>query len=153
MPTNLESDHHFFRHVPSTRLKRREEDDVVYGVFPHAFERRVNEETLSGSWLEFFDAPHRNRLERSAQEIHAMRDVVPRSGFFVALVGKIHSICDGLATSIRIMHDPSKKVPNPAYATIRNLPNDNLELLAHLANEACVEVYVATDLLPELKKS
>lgn len=149
MPTNLSPEHHFVRHVSSGRLKRRD-DGAVYGVFPQAFEMRQNERELSGSWLEFFSEPHQNRLAKSAAAMAALLRVKRRDGFAVAKVEKIHTACDQVGIRVRILHEPSKSNPNPAYSTIRNLPRENPELFALIADRACVEIHVAGDLLPEI---
>jgi hypothetical protein len=151
MPNNLDPEHHFVRHVSSSRLKRRDDGvGPVYGVFPDAFQMRTTERELSGSWLEFFPDPHQHRLEQSAAAIAKMLKVKRRDGFAVANVEKIHTACDQMGARVRVQHEPSKDNHNPAYATIRNLPRDNLALLQLLANDACIEVHVASDLLPDI---
>lgn len=146
MPTKLDGADHFVRHVSSGRLKR-DDNGKVYGVFPEAFAMRPSESELSGSWLEFFPNPHEDRLKQSALAIASMLKVKSRDGFAVANVGKIHDACGQVGIKVRVLHEPSKDNPNPAYATIRNLPRDNWELLGLIANDACGEVHVASDLM------
>lgn len=148
MPTNLKPEHHFVRHVPSTRVKRHD-DGTVYGVFPQAFEMRPAENELSGSWLEFFPGSRQEQLEKSVSAISSIKQVKRRDGIAVASVEKIHAACDRVGAKVRVLHEPAKDNPNPAYATIRGMPRDNLELLSLIADDACVEVRVAGDLMSE----
>ena len=72
--------------------------------------------------------------------------IKPRDGFAVAKVEKIHAACSQIGVKVRVLHEPAKDNPNPAYASIRNMPRENIELLGLMANVACVEVHVAGDL-------
>ncbi len=138
-PVNIQPEHHFTRQISSGRLKRRD-DGVVYGCFPQAFLMRENESELSGSWLEYFQGTRRDQMRQTVFAIRAMGMTVrPRDGLSVSNVAQFHSTCAEFGVRVRILHEPAKDNPNPAYATVRNLVRDNMELLALLA-VACVEV-------------
>jgi hypothetical protein len=138
-PVNLQPEHHFSRQVSSSRLKRRD-DGVVYGCFPQAFLMRENESELSGSWLEYFQGTRLVQMQQTVLAIRAVGLTVRnRDGLTVSNVASFHSTCAEFGVRVRILHEPSRDNPNPAYATVRNLVRDNNELLGLLA-AACVEV-------------
>ena len=123
------------RHVNSQLLIRDAADRVI-GCFPQAFELKPAEKYLSASWLEFFPG---NRDQRTATTIKAMtaaRTVKPSHGFAFGNVGEVKKACASLDLKIRIIHEPAKTNPNPAYTAVRNYRSDELELLQLLAGEA-----------------
>lgn len=58
MPTKitpLPDEHHVMRYVPWGRLRRDGDDDsIVLGFLPQAFQLRPDEEYLSVTWVEFY---------------------------------------------------------------------------------------------------
>jgi hypothetical protein len=144
-PSKIDDAHHIGRHVSSGRLKR-DENDRVYGVFPQAFRMRPDENELSGSWVEFFDGSWQERVQRTLQAIRSVGLTIrPRDGIAISNVGSIHEACSVFDIRVRVLHESSKKNPNPAYAAVRGLPRDNDELFGLLA-AACLEPRTVAEL-------
>ena len=55
--------------------------------------------------------------------------------------------CASFGSRIRVIHEPDKKNPNPAYTAIRNYRCDEIQLLELLASEAWSETIEARDYL------
>jgi hypothetical protein len=140
--TNIPHSDHVVHHVKPSLLKRdNDNQNVVYGCFPEAFKMRDDENELSASWLEHFSGNRRQQVQETANAMRACGlTLKPTSGLAIMNVGTIHSVSEQCDVKVRVLHEPSKNNPNPAYATIRQLPRDNIELLGLLASVACVEV-------------
>lgn len=136
--TNLPDSHHFMRHVSWARLLKDEADEnKVIGFLPHAFERRPDEDGLSGNWMECFADP----ATRTRDCVWAMRkalNVRPKGAFAIGNVGKIKATGEAHGATVRIVHDPQPG--QPAHAEVRRLPRDDLALLEALATDAFTEI-------------
>ena len=147
--TKIDDEDHVVRYVSSGRLVRDEDTKKVRGVFPQAFQMRDDEEELSVSWLEYFAGSERDQLLKTVDAMKAgglsMR---PKDGVAVVNVGTLHGACGIAGVKVRVLHEPAKSNPNPAYAAIRNLPRDNQELLLLIANMACTKVVEIKELAP-----
>ncbi|MER9053033.1 hypothetical protein [Mesorhizobium sp. M0910] len=103
---------------------------------PQAFELRPNEEYLSASWLEF----HGNdRAASVVATVHTLRKCVnikpnDKCGFALGVVENIKATCASFKKTIRIVHE--KKSNNPAYAAVRQIGPNNLDLMEALAKGA-----------------
>ena len=128
---SLPPDDHVVRVVPFKKL-RTDENGNVLGVSHLAFERRVDEDGLSVTWLEYFAG---SRAEALVAAVHALRasrfKPTARSGFAIGQVAAIKDKCAIYSAKIRIVHAPTDD--NKAHAELRQLPRDNVELLEALA--------------------
>jgi hypothetical protein len=130
---------HVVRHVPSKLL------DENGTPFPQAFELRPAETYLSTSWSEFFDGTLAERLAGCACLMSHNRNIKARDAFAVGNVGEIKDACSEFNQKIRIVSepDPDPRRLNLAYAAIRQIQTDNLELLELLAQDVWNDVHSA----------
>jgi hypothetical protein len=130
---------HVVRHVPSKLL------DENGMPFPQAFELRPTESYLSTSWSEFFDGLLADRLAGCACLMSHNRTIKPRDAFAVGNVGEIKDAFAEFNQKIRIVSepDPSPSGLNIAYAAIRQVQTDNLELLELLTQDVWNDVHSA----------
>jgi hypothetical protein len=135
---------HVVRHLNSQLLIR--EGDQVIGCFPQAFELKTGEKYLSAAWLEFFPGTVEERKSTVVAAYAAARTVRPSHGFAFGNVGQVKNACASYGLKIRVIHEPSKTNPNPAYTAIRNYKSDDIELLQLLASDAWSEVVEAKDI-------
>jgi hypothetical protein len=130
----LPDEDHVVRHLNSQLLIR--DGEQVIGCFPQAFELRPGEEYLSASWLEFFAGTTLQRMADVVAATAKARAVKPSHGFAIGNVGEVKEACDSFRQRIRVIHEPHKDNPNPAYTAIRNFKSDDLQLLQLLASDA-----------------
>ena len=130
--SNLPDQDHVMRYVSWGKL-RRDEDDKVLGFLPQAFQLRPDEPSLSVNWVEYFGDPD-TRERDSVWALRRTRNAGTKSAFGIANVGKIKDICLSRNVRVRVVHEPRET--EPAHASIRRLPVDDLILLAVLAEEA-----------------
>ena len=130
---------HVVRHVPSQLL----DDNGM--PFPQAFELRPAETYLSTSWSEFFDGLLADRLAGCACVMSHNRTIKVRDAFAVGNVGEIKDACAEFNQKIRIVSepDPAPSGLNIAYAAIRQIQTDSLELLELLAQDVWNDVHSA----------
>ncbi len=138
----LPDEDHVVRHVNSQLLIRDNADQVI-GCFPQAFELRPSETYLSASWLEFFPGTTEQRQAAVIAAVAVARTVKPTHGFAFGNVGEVKEACATYGMKIRVIHEPAKTNPNPAYTAIRNYRSDDLELLQLLASDAWSQVVEA----------
>lgn len=142
--SNIPEEHHLLRYVSANKL-RRDEDDNVLGCTFEAFRLREQEQYLSAAWVEFFDGERDHQVRQAADSIGATIKVTRRSGFALGNVGRIKGTCAAAKAKVRILHEPNDA--NPAYATVRQIPRDDIQLLELLASEAWAETIVAPALI------
>jgi hypothetical protein len=133
--TNLPDEHHVIRHVPWTKL-RRDEDDNVIGILPHALVRDKDHDSLSVNWIEYHDGDWATQMCESVWAIRRTRPSIGgrgKSRYAIGSISEIKRVCLSGGVRIRIIHEPIKD--NPAHSGIRRLPNDDLTLLAALADD------------------
>jgi hypothetical protein len=130
---------HVVRHVPSKLL----DDNGM--PFPQAFELRPAEAYLSTSWSEFFDGLLADRLAGCACVMSHNRKIKARDAFAVGNVGEIKDAFAEFNQKIRIVSepDPAPSGLNIAYAAIRQIQTDSLELLELLAQDVWNDVHSA----------
>ena len=130
----LHDEHHFVRYVPQARLLR-DQNDVVVGALPSAFELRPNEESLSGSWLEYFEGEFDAQVVACVQCNRRSDTLVVRksSAFLVGNVRKIKEIGiqQTAGRALRLVFSPSQN--NVAHSSIQKLPRDDFALFDLLA--------------------
>jgi hypothetical protein len=141
----LPDEDHVVRHINSQLLIRYA--DRVVGCFPQAFELRPGETYLSASWLEFFSGTKRERTLAVVGAVAKARTVKPSHGFALGNVAEVKEACASFGSRIRVIHEPDKDNPNPAYTAIRNYRSDEIQLLELLAGEAWSEIVEARDFL------
>src|SRR5256885_4705356 len=130
---------HVVGHVPSKLL---DENGVPY---PHAFELRPGELYLSTTWSEFFAGMLADRLAGCACLMSHNRKIKPRDAFALGNVGEIKDACADFDQKIRIVSepDPAPSGLNLAYAAVRQIRTDNLDLLELLAQDVWNDVHSA----------
>lgn len=138
----LLDEHNVMRLVPSQRL-RRDGDDNILGFLPQAFQLRPQEQGLSVNWLEHFDGDHSTQVASCIKAIRIHLDVRKKSAFGIANVRKVKEICNTKSRTIRIVYAPSDG--NESHTVIQKLPADDMELLDALAIEAFTELVLNTD--------
>lgn len=137
--SNLPDEDHVMRYVPWARL-RKDENDNVLGFLPQAFELRADEDALSVSWVEFFDADWESKIQECVRAIRQSfeRGIGKKSAFGVGQVQQIKRASLNAGARVRIVHEP--EAGNPAHAAIRRLPRDDLALLQALADDVFVDL-------------
>jgi len=129
---------HVMRHVSYKRLLKDDDGSPIGGFFPEAFELKEEEKGLSVNWLEYFKGTHQENIESSVRKFRETRDVKKSSGFGIALVKKIQSICsEHGADKVRVVLDEEDN--NKSHSSIIRLPRDNLDLLQSLAVSCFVD--------------
>lgn len=134
---------HVIRHVPWSRL-RRDENDNVLGFLPEAFELRPEEKSLSVNWLELFDGDHNYRTSKIINELRAAKKIGRKSAFGLGNVGNIKNICEKNGRMVKIVYAPTVGISS--HSEIRHLPLDDKSILEALATEAFVDLVPNSDI-------
>ncbi len=132
----IPDEHHILRLVSWARLRKDpDNDDRVIGLLPDAFRMRAGEDSLSVTWIEFFESKtFLNQIADAANAIRESMTVRTKSAFAHGNVGEIKQCCKTVGgNKIRIVHEP--ETDNPAHAAIRRMPTDNEDLLIEFATE------------------
>lgn len=128
----LKDEHNILRHVASGRL-RRDEEGVVIGCLPQAFEHREDEDYLSATWIEHFTAAPVAQRELAIKAMRNALKIGRNAAFFEGNVKAIHDACRERTARIRILHEPTDE--NPGHAALRRVPRDDAELRGLLADK------------------
>jgi hypothetical protein len=134
---------HVARYCNPQRVIRDPNTHAITGVFPQAFALRpeIKESYLSTHWMESF------AVEVDAQfqsVVAALRDkfvkVRPKAAVARLNVGCV--VQEGAMRELSIRIRDRSNQNNPGYSGIYGMPRDNsdIEFLALLANECCIEV-------------
>lgn len=137
---------HIMRHVPWSKL-RKDENDNVLGFLPQAFQLRPQENSLSVNWLEFFDGNHAAKTKKTIQELRKAKHIGQKSAFGIGSVGNIQKICKQNGGEIKIVYAPTIGIPS--HTEIRSLPRDDLVVLDALATQAFLECVYNADIEEE----
>jgi hypothetical protein len=116
-------------------------------MLPQALSRREGEQNLSVTWVEHFKGDWTAQVTQAIQAFRASQqsgNVGRKSVFAVAVIEKIHDLCRSRGVRVRIIHEPVDA--NPGHSVIRNLPNDNDDLLELLAADAFAELIRNADI-------
>lgn len=143
---NLPDQDHVIRHVSWSKL-RKDGDDNILGFLPQAFALRPIEESIksiSVNWLEYYDGDHATRTKKSIQSLRATKPIGEKSAFGIGNVGNIKEICKQNAALVKIVYAPTDG--NLSHSVIRQLPKDDLSLLAAIATDAFCELVLNTDI-------
>ena len=135
--TNLPNDDHVMRYVPWGKL-RRDEDDNVLGFLGEAFKPKLDEESLSVNWLEYFEGEREAKIQASVKTFRSTLNVRTKSAFGVGNVAKIKEVCRARGATVRIVYEPTDE--NQSHAGIRRLPREDTMLLDSLAADAFMEL-------------
>lgn len=135
--SSLEDDHHLVRHIRATEIDDQEGKLLA---FPQAFALRSKEPYLSNAWLEFFSGAVVTQLNGVVATMTL--SVKAHHALAIGRVGDIRDACSSFDQRVRILHEPALSA-NPAYATIRRINTDELQLLELLAQEAWSDVRMA----------
>lgn len=134
---------HVARYCNPQRVIRDPYIHAITGVFPQAFALRPekNEQYLSTHWMEFFAVDVDAQFQSVVAVLRDKLEIVRPK----AAVARLNAGCvvqaGGLrGLSIRIRDRSNRN--DPAYSGIYGMPRDNsdIEFLALLANECCIEV-------------
>lgn len=140
---------HVARYCNSQRVIRDPKTQAITGVFPQAFELRqkIKETYLSTHWMEFFAAVVDAQFKKVIAALRKKHPNVRPLGAFAKLnAGLVVQAGVGRELSVRIRDRSSPS--DPGYSGIYGVPPDNsdLEFLALLANECCIEVRGVADI-------
>jgi|WetSurMetagenome_2_1015567.scaffolds.fasta_scaffold656339_2 hypothetical protein len=137
---NLPKEDHVIRHVPWTKL-RKDEDDNVLGFLPEAFALKpleVVKKSISVNWLEYFSGERENKIKKSIQGLRTTKNIGKKSAFAIGNVGNIKEVCKRNGTIVKIVYAPTDG--NPSHSVIKQIPKDDLTLLQALAIDAFCEL-------------
>ena len=136
---------HIVRYVSPARL-RRDADSNVIGILGEAFQLRPAENSLSNTWLEYFEGSRNGQISSAVRAFRASLDVKKNSGFAIGNVDSIGAECSTRGHKIRIVYEPVDT--NKAHCAVRRFPRDDTELLALLASGAWSELHLNTAFPP-----
>lgn len=115
-------------------------------LLPAASRRRLNSDRAKSTCLHrglSFPGTDDERRRAVVTACARARSVKPRHGFAFGNVREVKDACADYGLKIRVIHEPDKSNPNPAYTAIRNYRSDDIELLELLATDAWSEVVEA----------
>jgi len=151
MPSNYlddESDR-IVRYVPWSKLRKNEEETVVFGPLGAAFALREGEEYLSVTWCEYHDGSEDESLRCAVEKIRSSDlRVGGKARFAVASAAAVKRIAEGAGKRVRIIHEA--EADNAAHTAVRNWASLDDELLELIAEDVWGENYsnVEIDALP-----
>jgi hypothetical protein len=134
---------HVARYCNPQRVIRDPKTQAIRGLFPQAFELRqkIKETYLSVHWMESFAAGVDAQFKKVVAALRKKHPNVKTFGAFARLnAGLVVQAGAARKLSIRIRDRSSRS--DPGYSGIFGMPLDNsdLEFLALLANECCLQV-------------
>ncbi|MBI3186345.1 MAG: hypothetical protein HYZ31_00585 [Gammaproteobacteria bacterium] len=140
----LPDDNHVMRFVPYKKLMLDEHENII-GFLPQAFELRPEERGLSVNWLEYFKGSDQFNVQSSISVFRKTRKVGAKSAFGIGNVKNIQDTCASCgARKVRIVHEPV--IPdNESHSIIIRLPQDDLLLLAALAEDAFTRIELSAE--------
>ncbi len=138
------SDHdNVIRHVPWSKL-RRDENDNVLGFLPQAFELRFGEKSLSVNWLEIFDGDRNAMVRQAIHELRSAKNIGNKSAFGIGNVGNIKTVCKTNGATVKIVYAPTHGISS--HSEIRDMPSSDLLILEALASDAFTELIHNSDI-------
>ena len=127
--SSLDDTHcHLVRHIRESEIDDQEGRLLA---FPQAFALRPGETYLSNGWLEFFDGGADAQLSGVAAMMSKTRAVKANHALAIGCVRDIRDACLSFDQRVRVLHEPFED--NLAYATVRRINTDELQLLELLA--------------------
>lgn len=145
MPSKyLDPADHIIRQVSWAKLRKNEDESVVFGPLGVAFELRPNEAFLSVSWCDYFRGSRAEKIRCVADAIRRSRSVGAKARFAVATVAAVRACIEAPQRKLRFIHEPTDQ--DPAHAAIRGWPRDEIALLERLAEEVWCETWTRNDI-------
>jgi hypothetical protein len=137
-PYHLPDADHVLRYAGQNRLQRNDSDDVI-GLLPEAFRLGDGHDSLSVTWVEYFEGDCPERIIKAVQAFRRSMSTGRNSAFGMANVGVVKRLChDHIGSAVRILHEPEKD--NPAHAAIHRYPRGDEVLMELLASEAICQI-------------
>ena len=138
------------RYVPSGRMRKHEDDDnIIFGPNPNAFEQRATDNYLSVTWCQYFEGSKDQQLRCSIEAIRNSKlEVKPKACFCIAETDSLFAAIQDAGKHGRAVYHPEDD--NLAHAGIYGIAPDELQLLARLADEVWSDYLTkgAADALP-----
>lgn len=139
---------HLMRLVPRTRQIRDPDDDSFIGISYSAFRLRdVDEGCLSTTWVEFYGPKTIASISKAGKCVRLSQksEKIPASAYFA--IGQVESLKVAslqYGRRVRVVHAP--ETCNPGHVEIRQLDDENLELLEVLASQVFCELVPVSSL-------
>lgn len=151
MPSNYLDDDadRIVRYVPWSKLRKNEEETVVYGPLGSAFALRKDEEYLSVTWCEYHSGSDDESLRCAVEKIRCSDlRVGGKARFAVARAAAVRKCAENIGKRVRIIHEA--EADNPAHVAVRNWPSMDNEFLELIAEEVWADNFsnVEIDALP-----
>lgn len=134
---------HVARYCNPQRVMRDPQTGAIIGVFPQAFALRpeIKESYLSTHWMEFFELDVDAQFQAVVAALRNKLKIVRPE----AAVARLNAGCvvqEGVMRGLSIRIRDHSNRNDPGYSGIYGMPRDNsdIEFLALLANECCIEV-------------
>lgn len=89
----------------------------------------------------FFSGTKRERTRAVVGAVAKARTVKPSHGFALGNVAEVKEACASFGSRIRVIHEPDKDNPNPAYTAIRNYKSDEIQLLGRWTFRRMMKAY------------
>ncbi len=147
----LRIEDHVSRYAHPKKVIRDENEEPV-SLTPQAFEMRVklNEESLSVNWLEFFGGDHSSNIRETIQSFRKQwgGPLSDLSAFGIGNVGRLEDVCtEHQYSKVKVLYNEKKNTKqNPSHATIIRLPINELVVMEALASEVFKEIVANKDI-------
>ena len=141
---------HVARYCNPQRVKRDPKTRTVIGIFPQAFELRSRmtppETYLSTYWMEVFSHILSDQYRGVHATLRKKLGLAPLGVFARLNVGAILAAAAQRSLPVRVRDRSSSD--DPGYSGIYNMPLDNrdVEFLALLAEECCIDACVVCEI-------
>jgi hypothetical protein len=126
-------DHHVLRHCRQRDLK--EENGVIRGVFPHAFE--PDDDGISVTWMEYFGGSPAEQLVAARAAMDRGRKLRVSNRLAKLNVGAILAASNAIKRTLSVIHDPIEQPlekENLGHSLIQGIGNDDDDLRNRIAN-------------------
>ena len=131
--------------MPWTKA-RRDENDVIVGVLPTAFELRTNEDYLSVTWIQHFGGDLCDQVTEAVRATRQSMTCSPKSCYGLSSSAEIRSVATKTAMKVRMLVEPT--VENPAHVAVRQLDFSSFLLRQYLASDAFTSFVRNSDIPP-----
>lgn len=144
----LPNDDHVMRHVPYKKLMK-DSDGNICGLLPQAFELRdIDKGKLSVNWIEYFNKTSQTEnIESTILAIRNARGTISsnsKCAYGIGNVGAIKDACKSFTPEkVDIVHTPNAN--NKSHSSIIRLPDNDLGLMAELADEVFADIILNKD--------
>lgn len=124
----------------------KDDDGVVVGLFPQAFELRDSENDLSVNWLEYFN--NGDELQNLIAVVKDFRLIFnPKNGAFaVANVGEIKKVALQRGFKyVKVVHSPVKP-GNLSHSSVIRLPRNDNDLMLSFSMNVFSKIFLNRDI-------